>query len=281
MDAKTLEAKFAALGARFRVEERSPRRIWGGRAWWQSSPPSKRIAIDIEETDDRSGERFVIRCDAGMAAEVEVEVLDARPRDRHLLLLARDEDGKSKYLCGHDERHWFVAAIPESAPVGTVEQAKEALKPEPVRIAQAKARVPSRARQKRKNEAFRRQGEWFFLPEPEFRPDPRELLRNEPFRRGRGKAHRAEFAHRSGGDTVHVSRKHPNGLTNAEHRAFLKAIPEARNWDWRVMTRDAVLRVKGKIRHADHKTIDLRGWHRVELNTETRARAMARVAFLD
>jgi hypothetical protein len=51
------------------------------------------------------------------------------------LLLVRGAGEKRKFLCGQDERHWFVAAIPESAPVGTVRQAKEALKPPDVRAA--------------------------------------------------------------------------------------------------------------------------------------------------
>src|SRR5262249_1743971 len=36
---------------------------------------------------------------------------------------------KSRFHCGHDERHCFVAGIPESAPVGTMRQAMAARKP--------------------------------------------------------------------------------------------------------------------------------------------------------
>jgi hypothetical protein len=71
-------------------------------------------------------------------ADVRIDVLDLQPADRHLLLLVRDGSEKSKFLCGHDERHGFVAGIPESAPVGTVRQAKEALKPAEVQLAQAR-----------------------------------------------------------------------------------------------------------------------------------------------
>ena len=35
---------------------------------------------------------------------------------------------KNKFLCGHDERHWFVAAVPGRS-VATVRSAMEALKP--------------------------------------------------------------------------------------------------------------------------------------------------------
>ncbi|MFO0960881.1 MAG: hypothetical protein U0800_26160 [Isosphaeraceae bacterium] len=36
-------------------------------------------------------------------------MLDVQPADRHLLLMFREGEQKSKFLCGHDER-WFVAA---------------------------------------------------------------------------------------------------------------------------------------------------------------------------
>jgi hypothetical protein len=37
----------------------------------------------------------------------------------------------------------------------------------------------------------------------------------------------------------------------------------------------------GTIRHPDHATIVLRGWHRVVMNTERDAQAMRHVVFLD
>jgi hypothetical protein len=47
------------------------------------------------------------------------------------------------------------------------------------------------------------------------------------------------------------------------------------------MRRNASVYVRGHIRHADHKTIILHGWHRVLMNTENQAKAMRNVAFLD
>jgi hypothetical protein len=47
------------------------------------------------------------------------------------------------------------------------------------------------------------------------------------------------------------------------------------------MVRDAHVFVRGTVRHSDHKTIFLDGWHEVFMNTETRAAAMRNVAFLD
>src|SRR6266540_2543110 len=110
MSSETLERRFGAVGARLKVAD-GP---------WRGDP-----RIDIRS--DGRGEYFDLRF-AGGEGVVELEVIDVRPRDRHLLLLARIGEGKSKFLCGHDERHWFVAAIPEAARgVSGVVQAMEAL----------------------------------------------------------------------------------------------------------------------------------------------------------
>ena len=47
------------------------------------------------------------------------------------------------------------------------------------------------------------------------------------------------------------------------------------------MVRDADVYARGRVWHADHKTITLRGWHRVLMNTEGQSLAMRNVAFLD
>src|SRR6266511_455169 len=97
MSSETLERRFAAVGARVKVAQ----------APWRGDP-----RIDIRA--DGRGEYFDVRFGSGKAT-VELEVVDVQPRDRHLLLLARVGGEKSKFLCGHDERHWFVAAVPEAA----------------------------------------------------------------------------------------------------------------------------------------------------------------------
>src|SRR2546430_16885802 len=103
-------------------------------------PTAGVLSLDVQA--DRKGEFFEIVRRPG--AEAEVAVLDVQPADRHLLLLVREGKDKSKFLCGHDERHWFVAGIPEAAPVGTVRQAIEALKPAEVLPAQSRNRLPGK-----------------------------------------------------------------------------------------------------------------------------------------
>jgi hypothetical protein len=268
MNSAILDTQFSRIGARLKVGDRPTgrRRATG--------------ALSLDVQTDRKGEFFELVREPG--ADALVEVLDVRPADRHLLLLVREGGDKSKYLCGHDERHWFVAALPDNASVGTVRQAKEALQPAEVRSALALGRVKGEARNRRKNAAYRRQGEWFFLPAPAFRVDDALFRRNEPLVRGNGgKPHWAEFCYRTGGETVYVCGRFPNGLTPAQHQAVLAGNPKAKKWSWRMMVRNAGVYVKGRVRHPDHKTLVLHQWHRVVMNTEGQSRAMRNVAFLD
>lgn len=268
-DEEILEAKFARIGARLKFADPA------GRHRVVVLEGSVRLDVGA----DRKGEFFEI---ARLPhVDSPIEVLDIQPADRHLLLMVRERTSKHKFLCGHDERHWFVAAIPESAPVGTVRAAKEALKPREVRTAQARMRVAADAGERRKNAAFRRQGEWFFIPEPGLTVDESLILRNEPITRGHGKPHRLEFCYRSGGETVWVCGRYPAGVSSTQYQAILKANPKARAWGWRSMVRNPAVYARGRVRHADHRVITLHDWHRVVMNTENESQAMRHVAFLD
>src|SRR5262249_19538516 len=121
-----------------------------------------------------------------------------------------------------------------------------------------------------------------FLPVPGFVVPEKLVLPNELLRRGNGgKAHLAEFGYRTGGETVYVCSKHPNGVTEAQYKSILSTTPRAKSWGWRIMQRNPGVYVKGRIRHPDHATIILHGWHQVLMNTESQSRAMRNVAFLD
>ena len=159
-----------------------------------------------------------------------MSVIDAQPQLRHLVLMSREANGKHKFLCGHDERHWFVAAVPEDRPVSTVRTALEALKPDVVQREQTRRYVKSQRRNRRRNEAFVRQGEWFFVPLPEgTRLDASFALRNEPLRRGAGKPHIVDELVRDGGESVYISHLYPNGLTAREYQRLISRRPEPRS----------------------------------------------------
>jgi hypothetical protein len=265
-----IHSKFQRMGARVKVNAAASR---GRRP--ASRLDGAPVRVDIRADDD--GEFFDLR----FRDDVSVEVVDVRPADRHLLLLARvpGEDAKSKFLCGHDERHWFVAAVPESAHARNVQDAKDALKPAEVWREMEQAAVRSDRRDRRRTAAFVRQGEWFFLPRPWLRPDDRVVLRNEAIRRGGGKPHVCQFLYRTGGELVYVSRENPNGLTAAQYAGLPADVRDRQTW--RQMARNATAYVKGSVRHPDHKTVWLGHWHQVVMNSETSARAMRHVSFLD
>jgi hypothetical protein len=266
MDTNLLNTKFARIGARLKIADLFARRTPGV------------VSLDVQT--DRKGEFFEIVCPP--AVEAGIAVLDVQPDDRHLLLLVREGKDKSKFLCGHDERHWFVAGIPESAPVGTVRQAKEALKPAEVQNAQARRGLRAKARSRRKNAAYVRQGEWFFLPVAEMIVAEELVLRDEPLSRGNGsKPHWAEFCYRTGGETVYVCSRYPNGVMGSQYKAILAGNAKAKSWGWRTGQRNAGVYVRGRIRHPDHAVIKLHAWHRVLMNTEGQSKAVRNVAFLD
>jgi hypothetical protein len=267
MDAHLIIDKFARMGARAQV---------------RAMPGVTRPRLDIRR--DRRGEYFEI----GVDHDANVRVIDVRPRERHLLLMVDDPQdtnadarrGKQKFLCGHDERHWFVAAIPESAAASNVSTAMDALKPDVVREAESRAGVKRRDRNRRKNAAFVRQGEWFFVPTPDLEVDAQRVVRNEPLQRGLGKPHNAQYCYRTGGELVYVSHQFPDGVTRVHYERWRR-----QNRDSKIqfvqMMRNPTVYVKGRITHADHATVVLDRWHRVEMNTETQSKAMRHVAFLD
>ncbi|MEK6283054.1 MAG: hypothetical protein AABN95_22080 [Acidobacteriota bacterium] len=77
-----LEIMFERMGARVKFHETVSR--------------SRPAGIDIRS--DRQGEYF----DIGVEPTdlVEYQVIDIQPRQKHLLLMARRDDGKQKFLCG-------------------------------------------------------------------------------------------------------------------------------------------------------------------------------------
>jgi hypothetical protein len=269
-----LKEQFRKIGARVKfVFVDAEERIGFTRV---KQPPA---SLDVIE--DKEGEIFQINIRRDVSNKLDLSVLEVLPKDKHLVLLARqlDADGKTiskdHFLCGHDERHLFVAGVDK---VSTVAAAKASLKP--AEIFSQEIGVTNEKRNRRKTKVFKRQGEWFFTP-ANIEPKPTLILKDEPLRRNnRSKAHIAEFAYRSGGEEVRVCSQFPNGLTQEEYKTLIADNPKAKYFNWRNMKRNAAVYAKGKIRHADHATVHLDTWHRVLMNTE-RFPENITVVFLD
>jgi hypothetical protein len=262
MNYESISKQFAKMGARAKVREITRE---GGEDY----------ILDVHK--DKRGEFY----DIGIRPkECELQVINIDPDDRHMVVLFKDEDGrKERYLCGHDERSWFVAAVPGGA--NTVWEAKEALKPEAARDSQIKKGVRKSKRQKRHNEGYLRQGEWFFIPEPNLVVDEKLVIRNEPVRRSGSKPHIVEEIYRTGGTTVYVNREHPDGITQDKYDELLAKDPSQRSKNWRTARRNAGVYGRGKVTHSDHATIELPGWHRIIPNTESNTSWATNMTFLD
>jgi hypothetical protein len=242
---ESLRRYFSRMGARVLVRGPSPRQ-------------REKIRIDVGK--DRSGEFFDIRSEEGVVPEI----LDVQPSARHLVLMVRDGGLKNKFLLGHDERHWFAAAIPGDS-VRDVRTAIASLRPEEI-----------------EGRSAIRQGEWFFVPEPRIIEKGAVIHRNEPLSRGAGsKPHICAEMMRRGRVTVMVCRQYPTGLGLVEYERLIASNSDATGYAWRRMTRDAQVYARGEVRHRDHKTIHLDGWHRVYMNRERFARHAQQIAFLD
>jgi hypothetical protein len=268
MNAKTIAKQFAHMGARFRIVRPESKSRWQRRADY---------GLDI--VSDKWGQLFELQLSAERETQLGIDVLQCDRHDRHLLLLVKTPEANDRFLCGHDEREWFVAAVPGGA--ASVVQAKLALMPAQVREAANHARLNQSQRTRRHNRAFIRQGEWFFVPEPGLCVDKKRILREEPIRRGSGKPHMVAEVFRTGGDRVRASSRFPNGILEREYQALIARDPKAKQWGWRAYVRDAAVYARGTVRHRDHATITLHDWHRVWMNTESATRTMANVAFLD
>ena len=267
MDTNLLQKHFGRMGARISLSVVETNRF------------RRSAAAGIDIRHDGEGEYFDIRLP--LNETISYEVVDIDVRLRHLLLLARDGNNKNKFLCGHDERHWFVCAVPDQG-AANVRSAMAALQPAEVRVAINRKVKRAKDRLSRRNEAFVRQGEWFFIPVPNLAVKETLVHRNEPLSRGAGsKPHMCQYLYRSGGEVVWVCGKRPNGVARDQYELLLKSNPKAKNWDWRQMRRNAAVYVRGRVWHKDHKTIVLGGWHLVRMNTENQSPGARHVVFLD
>jgi hypothetical protein len=242
---ESLRRHFFRMGARVLVQEfRAPQRV--------------KIRINVGR--DRSGEFFYIGHEEGVVPEI----LDVQPPTCHLVLMIRDGESRNKFLLGRDERHLFAAAVPGDN-VHNVRTAIASLRPVE---AEGKKAI--------------RQGEWFFVPDHDVKDKDAVIHRNDPLTRGAGsKPHICSEMMRRGGVNVMVCQQYPTGIELAAYQELILTNEKAASFRWRSMTRDAEVYVRGDVRHRDHKTIDLDGWHRVYMNRERFARHAPQIAFLD
>jgi hypothetical protein len=237
MDKQILVRHFAACHLPVEFVDVDPRRERG------RPPLSSRLAdnyffVDIVTRRKRE-QRFRIFADD----HATLNLLDKQPARRHVLLQVRstpfEREVVNNYLLGHDERELFVV---ESNRVNSIRDAIEALKPFEVRRAEQRGLKVVR------------QGDWFFIPlRATFQITPAMILhRNETI----GGPNATQWGIRVGNPHV------------AEEQLLIFGDAYARRFDKWERTKNALLSVyvRGKIRHEDHATIELREWHRAVQN---------------
>jgi hypothetical protein len=188
------------------------------------------LRFEIDIIADRFGDLFDVRIP--LDGSVIVRVPDVEKRGRQLLLATESvtQNWRQKFLCGHDERDWFVAALPQKPEAGSVREAFEALKPRGVLREQERVGVARRQRQRRRTTAYSRQGEWFFVPRPDVVVVAKNVRHNDVLVRDGGTPHVVEWLYRPGG-------------------------------------RDALF-ARGTVQHPDHESLRLEQWHQVFRNRE-------------
>jgi len=240
----------------------------------------ERIGAKIEARLDLKLGREV-RLDVDSSAKGEVfdiafgdralrKIVDVEPKLRQILLgSVGATDGEQHYLCGRDESHWFVASVPElRGGVRNVADAFEALKPGAVLESQARHGLSDAEKLTRQNAAYKRQGEWFFVPRAKLIVPKDQIRQREPVMRPRGKPHYLEYAFRKGGRPVMVCQAYLEGLPLDEWRKLVRKNRTAREYEWTEMRADPRLFARGLVTHSDHKPMYLHGWHEVFISRE-------------
>lgn len=227
------------------------------------------FVIDVRM--DAAGEVFEVL----KTKNVELRVLDSTARHRHLVLSASQGEVEDRFLCGHDERHWFVAGLPDNSDANSVQTAMQSLKPMLVKTLEG--RKPGKRH--RKSDVYVRQGEWFFVPCPHASIDLAGVECNQVLIRGPGgKPHLCEFMYRDGEREYECKRYPRLAFFESEYLEILKTRRKAKQWGWRQLPYHPDTYVRGNVSHPDHATIRLDGWHRVEMNLESSPMAL-RTAF--
>lgn len=267
MNTDSLVRHFGRMGATLEVNER-PAIVSRSRF----AAPSPDYSIDVRNEGKK--EFYLLECAPQMVNALDFQVLNLRQDLRHLVLMAKRTDlersTKEKFLCGHDERHWFVAGLRTDVAVTDVVSAMESLKPRAAAFSQKRNGVKSKDQNKRHNAGFIRQGEWFFLPRPNYVPSNSDFaLKDEPLSRGAGsKPHIVSEMIRSRGERVYWNRRTNQTMSITRYGALVKSGQLKRSTDWVIQVMVTSVMVRGKVRHADHATIVLPFWHEVVMASE-------------
>lgn len=257
---EALEANLARARIPARVSHRAFLRNVSGRI----------VQMDILR--NKGKEELLVSVPEGDEAEVKVLGIDRRiqqavlmiheperefvervwsPRKReHVDVVRKTSEEKRRFLVGMDECHLFVAQL--TSPATTVQQAHEGLRPRDVPAGRAAKKL-----------GIVRQGEWFFQPASALE---RGLIEQHVARKGVDRHVR-----------VGRGRGLMRGRPHEVSESVILVLKETRTTVVRRgrtvgerFFRETLEFVRGRVKHPDHRTIELHEWHKVFLNTEDR-----------
>lgn len=216
-----------------------------------------------------SGEFFRLEIQEEAKRVLDFRVSHIDTRTRHAVMsIDRDwgdevgkssqPEGKSHVLIGHDERHWFLADLPERIGINSVHRAMGSLQPPEIQaLRHTRGRgMPDTQWHRRRNACFKRQGEWFFVPVTADDVINQKLILRD------GVLQRFQYLTKLNTHRVDELFRVPRQMD------FYDNLNEL----WKEGVTSVIpLRqyARGRVRHKDHATIFLREWHEVFLNCES------------
>jgi len=251
MNTHNLSKAFASIGTRVCID-----RVRNAR-----SP------LGISVSKDKKGEYFSIRVDQTYThIPFCIHIAETNKKLKQMVIAISYTIGEFKalfttqhFLIGKDECHLFVAGLNNGI---SVKKAFTELRPGSISATLSATGVKEKNWYKRKNKTFIRQGEWFFIPAALPPISMPVVHKKEPISRNAGKPHIVDELMRVGGEVVYVKNSQVITKETYEHLSHRDRLRT------RQRVRGARVFVRGYVRHPDHKTIFLDGWHEVHLNRE-------------
>lgn len=204
---------------------------------------------------------------------VDVKVIDINVRIKHLVIMFNSysktlkQKIKVKYLCGLNEKQYFAAPILSGNFGPGVEGAMHSLRPK---------NITKNLNMKRENRTnsrmtgeYIRQGEFFFVPYPEFSPLDGIYHKNHSLVSPKSNKHICEELVRVGQKTMYDAGT-SKMLTAEEFAALPPEQKKYPNYKREVRIPGRIF-VRGYVRHEEHRTIYLQDWHEVFRNTSNEA----------
>ena len=261
------------------------RKINGSRRqeWFTIYPGHEDNRIEVVGTDKRIGQLVLLvheparefevqlpRHEVGKCRTVEevaesqhLPVRQVRKVNGEFYRVMKTPSQKRHFLCGLDERQLFIAQLVRA--VTTVKEAHDSLKTATVTLAEGNVGKATR------------QGEWFLLNATDAEKDrittglAQNILvveRNVPI---------GPFIDALGRRFGKKVRQGVGKPHTADELVVLPGDPLAHGF----AVRSREVFVRGKVRHADHKTVAFKQWVKVIRNTESNAGSVAGVGWID